>query len=314
MPFDRRGIVLAPSDLDGLTERWLDWMSEGRLNVLGLHSGVEGLVEFVDSPEGSRCLASARSRGIAVEFEIHALGQLLPGSLFAARPDWFRANDDGDRVADANFCVSNDEALGYVAEQAVAVAKRLPSETNLYYLWADDAQPWCRCDMCRELSPSDQNLIAMNAMANALHGYDHNARLAYLAYWNTLTPPTVVRPSAHIFLEYAPIKRNSAKSLDDPDDAANAEHADNLRRLVKAFDMTDAKVLEYWMDASRYSNWRRPSVKIPFDGDVWRRDATFYASLGFRSATSFGVFIDAEYVERFGTPPVTEYGRMLAEA
>jgi len=314
MPFDRRGIVLAPSDLHGLVEQWLDWMSEARLNVLGLHSSVEELSAFVHSAEGSRCFEGATSRGIDVEFEIHALASLLPRSLFAEHPTWFRANDEGRRVPEGNLCPSNESALEYVAEAAVAVAKRLPSTTNLYYLWADDAQPWCRCDACHDLSPSDQNLLTTNAMANALHAFDARARLAYLAYWNTLPPPTKVRPSAHVFLEYAPIQRNSSTPLDDPDDPVNAEHADNLRRLVEVFDMKDAKVLEYWMDASRYSHWRRPSVPVPFDGNVWRRDAAFYAGLGFRSATSFGVFLDADYVERFGPPPVVEYGRILAEA
>lgn len=313
MSFERRGMVLAPSDLAGIEGRWLDWMSEGSLNVLGLHSGVDGLIQFVESPEGSRCLSEARSRGIEIEFEIHAIGQLLPRSLFGERSDWFRANDDGARIADANFCVSNADALSYVAAQAAVVASRLRSDTNLYYLWADDALPWCRCEACRDLSPSDQNLTAVNAMANALSRLDSDARLAYLAYWNTLTPPTSVQPESNVFLEYAPIKRNSAKPLDDPDDPDNAEHADNLQRLVKAFDMSDAKVLEYWMDASRYSNWRRPSVKAPFYGDVFRRDAAFYASLGFRSATSFGVFMDADYFARYGAPPVAEYGRILAE-
>lgn len=314
MPFERRGLVLSPDDLRGLGELWLEWMTQGNLNLLGLHSGVDGLIAFVESEEGSRCLEGAKSRGIDVEYEIHALGWLLPRTLFAECPNWFRVNEKGIRVADANLCVSNEEALRYIAERAVMLAKRLPSTTHLYYLWADDAQPWCHCEACRGLSPSDQNLIAMNAIAHALHGFDREARLAYLAYWNTLSPPTNVFPSPHVFLEYAPIRRNSEKPLDDPSDPVNREHAENLRRLVEAFDMKDAKVLEYWMDASRYSGWRRPSVRIPFRPEVWRRDAAFYAAWGFCSATSFGVFLDRDYVERFGEPPVVEYGRILAQA
>lgn len=312
MPFERRGLVLAPDDLRGLVEPWLDGMAKGDLNLLGLHGGVDALIAFIESEEGSRCLEGAKSRGIHVEYEIHALGWLLPRKLFAECPTWFRANEEGVRVADANLCVSNEEALRYVAERAVKLAKRLPSTTHLYSLWADDAAPWCSCEACRELSPSDQNLLAMNAIANALHGFDREARLACLAYGNTLSPPTNVFPSPHVFLDYAPIRRNSGKPLDDPSDPVNADHAENLRRLVQTFDMKDAKVLEYWMDASRYSGWRRPSVPIPFRPEVWRRDAAFYAALGFRSATSFGVFLDRDYVERFGEPPVVEYGRILA--
>jgi hypothetical protein len=40
----------------------------------------------------------------------------------------------------------------------------------------------------------------------------------------------------------------------------------------------------------------------------------FYAGLGFHSATSFGVFLDAEYFAAYGIPPVGAYGRALQGA
>jgi hypothetical protein len=47
---------------------------------------------------------------------------------------------------------------------------------------------------------------------------------------------------------------------------------------------------------------------------VLAADLAFYASLGFRSVTTFGVYLDAEYFAMHGVPPVSEYGRALREA
>jgi len=312
MSFDRRGIVLAPVDLQGMVDTWLEWLSEAELNVLGLHSDVEGLKAFIASDEGKRCLSGAESRGIVVEYEIHAMAWLLPRGLHADRQAWFRMDDNGERVPDANLCTASPDALARIAERAVEVAKALQPVTDRYYLWADDAQPWCACPDCRDLSPSDQNVRAMNAMAEALVAYRSTARLAYLAYWNTLNPPASITPSPALFLEYAPIRRESSRPLDDPSSDANAEHLSNLRRLAAAFDMTGSQILEYWIDASRFSGWKRPSIQIPFYADAIRSDVRTYSGLGFDSATSFGVYLDADYVRRYGKPPITEYGRLLA--
>ena len=72
-----------------------------------------------------------------------------------------------------------------------------------------------------------------------------------------------------------------------------------------------AHVLEYWMDCSRFSKWRRPAVRLPFRVDVLRADVAFYSSLGIRSLTSFGVMLDQDYVREYGQPPVLEYSPAL---
>ena len=42
-------------------------------------------------------------------------------------------------------------------------------------------------------------------------------------------------------------------------------------------------------------------------------DLAFYAALGFRSATTFGVFLDTDYFAAYGPPPVAEYGHALRD-
>lgn len=315
MNFTRRGIVLTPTDLNGIAVQWVDRMAAASLNVLGLHGGIDECVRFIHGDEGRACLDAAESAGIDVEYELHALGWLLPRGMFPDHPEWFRMDEHGDRVSDANMCASSAEALEYVGARGVELARMLTPTTNRYYYWADDAKPWCACEACREYTASDQNLLMTNALALALTDVRPEARMGYLAYYNAIEPPTRVRPADGMFLEYAPIMRNSAVPLDDLTDAKNVEHADNLRRLVETFDtfdMGDAHILEYWVDASRFSGWKRPSVRIPFDADVIEQDARFYASLGFRSATSFGVFLDADYDRMHGPPPIREYGEALA--
>ncbi|MDA1190631.1 MAG: DUF4838 domain-containing protein [Candidatus Poribacteria bacterium] len=311
MGFERRGIVLLPSDLEGMVETWVEWLVEAGLNLLGIHCDPDTAVAFVESEDGEMLLRLAERRAIDIEFEMHALRSLLPREEFERHPHWFRMNESRERVPDVNLCSANGNALDHVADRAVSYAKRLPTTTNRHYYWADDAQPWCACPDCANLSPSDQNVRVMNAIADALTAWESDAQLAYLAYWNTLEPPSQVEPSSALFLEYAPIKRNSALPLNDPTDPANTEHAATLLRLTRAFDMPRAHVLEYWMDVSRFSNWKRPGIELPFYGEAIAEDVAFYESLGFRSATSFGAWIDAEYIERFGKPPISEYGRLL---
>ena len=314
MSFTRRGIVLTPTDLNGIALQWIDRMAEGSLNVLGISGGVDECVQFIHSDEGTACLDAAKAAGIEIEYEMHALWWLLPRDMFGERPEWFRMDEDGERTSDANMCPSSTEALQYVGGRAVELSRMLPSTTGRHYYWADDAKPWCACEACSDYTASDQNLLVTNAMAEALTNARPEARMGYLAYYNAIEPPTRVQPVDGLLLEYAPIMRNSAVPLDDPSDPKNVEHADNLRRLVDMFDMTDAHVLEYWVDASRFSDWKRPSVRIPFDADVIAQDARFYASLGFDSATSFGVFLDADYDRMHGQPPIREYGEALLRA
>ena len=70
--------------------------------------------------------------------------------------------------------------------------------------------------------------------------------------------------------------------------------------------------MEYWLDVSRFSGWRREKLtKIPWNGEVFRSDLETYARRGVRHVTSFAAWIDADYVKRFGEPPLDEYGQGL---
>jgi hypothetical protein len=305
----RRGILLVPSDL--ADPGWVPRIAGAGLTMVGLHGDPATVLAYVESAEGEAFLRAAQGAGLDVEYELHALGWLLPREEFGAYPEWFRADRHGVRRADANLCPSNAEALAVVVARAREMAGRLRPTTDRYYFWADDDGAWCHCEACRSLSESDQNLIVMNAIAAGLQIDRPDARLACLCYLSTLAPPQRMRPAPGIFLEYAPIRRCYRHPLTDPECALNRPHLAGLPPLLEAFGAEGAQVLEYWLDASLFSNWRRPAVRVPFDRAVLEADLACYARLGFRSVTTFGVYLDPDYLAAYGEPPVREYGDCL---
>ena len=212
-------------------------------------------------------------------------------------------------------------ALDVARERAAAYAEILRPTTGRYYFWIDDAQPMCRCLQCRRLSDSDQSLILENALLDALLQVDPRATLAHLAYLNTLDAPSEVRPQPGIFLRSTPILRRHdtpfgqrSASKDRPDAPTHGQHLDALDANLEVFGQEGAQVLEYWLDVSRFSRWKRENViKLPWNSQVLIDDLRTYAARGIRCVTSFAVWIDGAYVRRFGAPPIQKYGTALLE-
>ena len=233
----------------------------------------------------------------------------------------FRAGQDGRRTPDANLCVHSQAALAVASENAVAYAEVLRPTTGRYYFWVDDARPMCRCTRCRELCDSDQALILENHLLGALRAVDDRASLAHLAYMNTLPPPAQVRPESGVFLEFAPIRRRHEvpfsrrdARLDIPGSPSHAEQLDLLDANLALFGSRTAQALEYWLDVSRFARWRRERMaRLPWNRAVLADDLRTYSSRGVRNITSFAVWIDGDYVRRFGEPPLREYGDELAK-
>jgi hypothetical protein len=267
------------------------------------------MADFVRSDSGTAFLSKCRDLGLAVEYELHAVSELLPRDLFAANPGFFRMDDAGERTADANLCVHSQRALDIAAENAVSISHILRPTTGRYFLWGDDGLAWCRCPLCRGISDSDQALILENHLIEALRKDDLSAQIAHLAYVTTLTPPKQVKPKPGVFLEFAPIHRKYGVPLDDP---ANRPHLEMLDANLKVFGSEGAQALEYWLDVSLFSSWKRPAVRLDFDERVLDRDLEVYGSRGSRHITTFAVYIDADYVIAHGDPPVKAYGALLS--
>ena len=205
--FRTRGIVLLPEDLT--LQDWPERALRAGLTTIALHDGSSArtVAKFVHSAAGGRFLEQCRRLELNVEYELHAMSDLLPRSLFQKSPGLFRMNEKGERTADANLCVHSQQALEMVCANAVELSGLMRPTTGRYFFWGDDGQPWCRCTQCRLLKDSDQALTVTNAILQAVRRHDPRATMAHLAYANTLIPPETVKPEPGVFLEFAPINR-----------------------------------------------------------------------------------------------------------
>ncbi|HRT18587.1 MAG TPA: DUF4838 domain-containing protein [Candidatus Hydrogenedentes bacterium] len=307
-----RGVVILPSDTE--TFPWPERAKRAGLTTIGLHLDPVLREAFVKSGKGHAFMASCKRLGLEVEYESHALNNLLPRDLFAKYPEMFRMNDEGRRVPDANLCVSNPDGVNRVCENAASYARRYPPTTHRHFFWTDDGQPMCRCPKCRGLSDSDQALLLENEMLKAIRRNDAMATLAHLVYHGTLDPPSQVKPLPGIFLEFAPIQRNYRQPIRNRDAPEYARLQDALDANLAVFGADNAQVLEYWLDVSFHSNWKRDALaRIPWERSITEDDAAYYTGRGIRRITTFAVWLDGAYVERFGDPPLDEYGRILRD-
>lgn len=315
---EKRGIVIHPQELD---ETWLNLCRDLNLNVLGLHPvggqhADESLRTLLEQRKRLRPLLDrAREMGISIEYEMHALAYLMPRTLFETHPDWFCMNAEGVRSKDCfNICASNSEGLDALVDSAEKLAELLPSDDHLYYFWLDDVTGGnCRCERCAQLSPSDQQMLLVNAMLRGIRRADPEGCIAYLAYADTLNAPEQVRPDEGVFLEYAPFRRSVKHAIDDPSCPENAVERAPLEKLLEVFGTKNAKVLDYWTDNSLFSRWQYPPKPFTLNAEVMRADVAFYRSLGFSSITAFGCYLGKDYADLYGAPDLSAYGRNLSE-
>jgi hypothetical protein len=313
--FVTRGVVLVPEDLT-----LADWPKRAKaagLTTIGLHhqNSPAAVVRWIESEAGQQFLEQCRTLGLQVEYELHAMKEFLPRDLFAKNPELFRMNEKGERTPDANCCVHSERGLAIIGEQALAVARALRPSTGRYFFWGDDGQAWCHCPKCRDLSPSEQALVMENRLCRSLRAVDPSAQLAHLAYHETLSPPKKVTPGEGVFLEFAPILRRYDVPYKDQHDPQLAEGLAALEANLQVFPKETAQVLEYWLDVSRFSQWKKPAAKLPWNRDVFVADVETYRKLGIRHITTFAAWIDAAYKDRFGDLTfIDEYGDGLSSA
>lgn len=317
-----RGVVLYPWDLPGAG--WPERAQKAGITTIGLHAArrLDVLVDFMKSDDGQSLLEACGRLGIEVEYELHAMGTLLSREWIASpNTDMFRMDASGQRNPDYNCCPSSPDALEIMAQKAVEYGRVLKPTTGRYYYWPDDNREWCHCPKCKDLTNSDQATLVENALVAALRKHlDPAATLSHIAYGVTLAPPENVKPHEALFVEFAPIARMYDRAIDDPGAALNNKepepksnhgYLDILDANLAVFPRETAQVLEYWLDVSRFSGWKRPAVKMPWSYDVMKADANAYAKRGIRYVTTFATWIDADYLKRFGEPPLDEYARAL---
>ncbi len=318
-PLKTKGIVILDTDLFSLSA-WPEIAHQAGLTTLGIGPSVikPYLDNFLNTDKGQAFIAQCKQLEIGIEHELHTLSELLPRSLFAKDPTMFRINEEGQRTPDFNCCVHSKQAIEIISENAYKFAPKLISTTGRYFFWIDDARCMCRCPKCRSYSDSDQALMLENYMLRAIRKFDPNAQLAHLAYVHTLDAPVQVKPEIGIFLEFAPIHRSYQQPLSES--SAHQEdqkitHGQILEKLdanLEVFVRDTAQVLEYWLDVSRFSKWKQPAVELPWNEEVFLSDVRTYVSKGIRNISSYGAWINSEYLKTYSIPPIDIYGAGLS--
>lgn len=313
--FNKRCLTIWIEDI--LKWNWPEKASQAGINTIATHHDPEEIVAFIHSEKGIEFMDRCKQLGIGVEHSLHAYSSLLPRDLFKANPELFRMNGSGARTPDANLCVSNQTTLNIVAENAIKYARLLPSTTGRYLYISDDAKQMCTCPRCSNLSPSEQTLIVQNRIVAALRKHvNPEAIVSHPAYVWTLCAPVQIKPEPGIFLEWAPITRTYEAPINQRD-AKDGEHGKLLDALygnIEVFGIDNAQVFEYWFDSYRASAWKTREekwVKAPWNPEVLHCDLEFYKKIGFRSITSVTCWMNKDYVDRFGEPPLKQYGKEL---
>lgn len=305
----RKSLLIHPEEL---SKKWIDRFVAQGVDTVGLHPvggndaefSLERLTQRMQEADYQALIDYAREQGLKIEYEFHSCSWLLPRGLFEQHPEYFRVDTAGNRTTDRNFCVTNEDALQFVVDRSVQLAKALYGSENRYFFWLDDGKnQHCHCEQCKNLSPSDQNLMTMNAIVTALRKEDPDAQVAYLAYQDCMAVPQQVRPAPGIFLEYAPIER----CFDKPLRESMQPQIPAIQELLDYFGTTDSKVLEYWYDNSLFSGWKKPPQRFEPKNQFIPDDIAFYRELGFEDISSFACYLGEDYEALYGEPDISAF-------
>ncbi len=309
----KTSLLIHPEEFD-IT--WLDQLTALGVKALGLHpvggkranETLAAMLDRFETPGFRALLDEAARRGVEVTCEMHALRYLLPEDVLRAHPHWQRVNGRGERTPDLNLCPSCGEALDFLSQRAAALYARLPGRPRRAALWLDDAQDaFCHCEKCRDISPSDQQMIVLNALLRGIRSVRPDATLAYLAYFETLPAPTRCDLRDGLYLQFAPYKRDLTRPLADASCEANRRETLHLPALLDFFGTEEATALDYWFDNSLLSGYKKPPKRLEPHADVVRADVDFYRRLGFERVSSFACYLGADYRALYGLPDLTSF-------
>ena len=313
----KKSIIVSPEDCAGTD--WVKRAADAGFDTLALHSGGRrrdlptALASFRTPGFRARC---ARA-GLFLEYEEHAAESILPSALFHTHPEYFACGPDGVRQSGerAGWCPGAPGMKERIADEAEKLARALRPASHNYYFWgADSEECICRCPRCAQYSRADLNVLNANLIAEGVLRADRAGHVSLLAYTQgTFDLPEKVMPCDALFLEFAPFHRRHDVPLNDPADEVNSRFRNDLLKLLTFFPAEKVHVLEYWLDVSLFSNWRRPLRKIGCPPEVMRRDLEFYCSLGIRNFATFAVMMDETYFAEFGDGELTACGQALNE-
>lgn len=317
------GVIIYPWEISD--RDWPATVSNLGMHTIALHSArrLDIIVNFIESKEGRQFLQSCQKHSINVEYELHALSDLLSRELFYKDPTMFRLDRFGRRNQDKNCCPTSSAAIEIISENVVKYSRILKPTTGRYFYWTDDASDWCQCKQCIELTSADQATLLENAMVSAIQEHvDSNATLAHLAYQKTLEPPRNIKPHPGLFVELAPSRRSYNQRIGDrkiplttrqPRPNYNAGYLDSLGKLQALFGVESTQILEYWLDASYFSRWQPIVKKLPWAESTIREDAIDYRDTGAKHVRTFALWLGHKYTKEYGPAPLSLYAEAMKQ-
>ena len=96
---------------------------------------------------------------------------------------------------------------------------------------------------------------------------------------------------------------SSMKSIGNVDGGADTV----LDVLMDYFGREDAKVLEYWLDNSLFSHWKKPPKPFSADPEKVKAEILDYAEAGFSLIATFGCYLGEDYEALYGEPDITPF-------
>jgi hypothetical protein len=226
------------------------------------------------------------------------------------------------------FCSKDERSLHWEETLMKGYLQSLPEGIDSVQLRPADAfGARCTCPVDEPYSLADQVMRFTNRMAQATRAVRPDEEFPYVSYLSTWGPPPKVDPGPGVTLSLAPIHRCFNHAINDPDCWINATYRYDsplsglleygprpiIEEHLRHFDPASTFIVDYWVDASFFgrfhmSHWEG---RLPNHGAVLQHDIQYYHSLGIPSIWTFVVFIDEDYLQRFTSPLIFQYGELL---
>ena len=81
----------------------------------------------------------------------------------------------------------------------------------------------------------------------------------------------------------------------------------DIQALLDVFGQKGAKVLDYWLDNSLFSDWKKPPKPFIPDAPVIHADFDYYRALGFSDFSCFACYLGDDYTALHGTPDIRPF-------
>lgn len=224
-----------------------------------------------------------------------------PEEHFDEHPEYF-AEIDGERIKEAQLCLTNPDALAITIDRARRYLREAPpherilSISQMDYFWFDS---WCTCTNCRAIDEAEGShsgtiIRFVNAVAEAIEDEFPDALIDTFAYLYSRKPPELTRPRNNVLIRLCAIEADYGRPLRDWRSKDNREFLRDLKAWRKI-----ARHLWVW---DYTQNWRAFQAPHP-NVHALQPNLALYKKLGvdgvFEQASPYGPHSDFEFLKGY---------------